>query len=161
MRRALVLANAAARLGEVPVGAVLVRDGQMIGEGCNRPVTSCDPTAHAEIQALRDAASRVGNYRLPGSTLYVTIEPCTMCAGALVHARVSALVFGAPEPRAGAVESTARVLDNPMLNHRVSVRSGVLADQCAGLMRGFFAARRAGGDEGSEGSNPETKRKDD
>lgn len=158
MRRALELARAAARLGEVPVGAVLVRDGQLIGEGCNRPVSGCDPTAHAEIQALRDAASRVQNYRLPGSTLYVTIEPCTMCAGALVHARVGTLVFGAPEPRAGAVESTARVLDNPMLNHRVAVRGRVLADQCAALMREFFAARRGAGDDVS---NAEITRKDD
>lgn len=158
MRKALALAEAAARLGEVPVGAVLVRDGEVIGTGCNRPVSLCDPTAHAEIQALRDAAGRVNNYRLPGSTLYVTIEPCTMCAGALVHARVTTLVFGAREPRAGAVESTARVLENPMLNHRVAVRGGVLAEECAALMQRFFSARRAGRDERS---NAETTRKDD
>jgi tRNA(adenine34) deaminase len=142
MRRALALADAAAALGEVPVGAVLVRDGEVIGEGCNRPVSLCDPTAHAEIRAIRDAAQRIGNYRLSGSALYVTIEPCTMCAGALVHARVATLVYGAPEPRAGAVVSTARVLDNPTLNHRVVARGGVLAAECASRMRRFFAAKR-------------------
>lgn len=143
MRRALALAQAAAAAGEVPVGAVLVRDGQLIGEGSNRPIGRADPTAHAEILAIRDAAQRVGNYRLPGSTLYVTVEPCTMCAGALVHARVETLVYGAAEPKAGAVVSTARVLDNPRLNHRVAVVGGVLADEAARLLQEFFAARRA------------------
>lgn len=143
MQRALVLAREAEAAGEVPVGAVLVRDGAVLGEGSNGPIHRADPTAHAEILALRDAARRLGNYRLVGSTLYVTVEPCTMCAGALVHARVARLVFGAAEPRAGAVTSSARVLDNPGLNHRVAVSGGVLAEQCAGLLRGFFAARRS------------------
>lgn len=146
MSRALALARRAAAAGEVPVGAVLVRDGAVIGEGSNAPIGRVDPTAHAEILALRDAAVRVGNYRLPGSTLYVTVEPCTMCAGALIHARVGALVYGAAEPRAGAVCSTAAVLDNPALNHRVDVRAGVAADAAAALLQDFFAARRAAAD---------------
>ena len=145
MARALVLAEQGAATGEVPVGAVLVRDGEVLGEGFNQPVGAGDPTAHAEIVALRAAAARIGNYRLPGSTLYVTIEPCTMCAGALVHARVARLVFGAPEPRAGAVRSALRVLDTPGLNHRVEVEAGVLADAAAALMTGFFRARRGDG----------------
>ncbi len=143
MGRALELAAEGAALGEVPVGAVLVLDGDIVGEGFNRPVNSCDPTAHAEIEALRAAAGRLGNYRLTGSTLYVTIEPCTMCAGALVHARVERLVYGAVEPRSGAVVSSARVLDNPALNHRVAVTAGVLEDAAAKLLRDFFRARRA------------------
>jgi tRNA(adenine34) deaminase len=143
MLRALALARQAEAAGEVPVGAVLVRDGAVLGEGSNSPIHRADPTAHAEILALRDAASRLDNYRLVGSTLYVTVEPCTMCAGALVHARVERLVFGAAEPRAGAVASSARVLDNPGLNHRVAVAGGVLSEECAGLLRGFFAARRS------------------
>jgi tRNA(adenine34) deaminase len=142
MRQAISLARRAGERGEVPVGAVLVRDGRVIGQGWNRPIGSHDPTAHAEIVAIRDAALRAGNYRLPGSTLYVTVEPCTMCAGALVHARVATLVYGAAEPRAGAVTSTASVLDNPALNHRVEVFSGVLADDCAALLKAFFGARR-------------------
>lgn len=144
MRRALALAERGARDGEVPVGAVVVLDGEIIGEGFNCPLTRRDPTAHAEIEALRDAAKRVGNYRLSATTLYVTIEPCTMCAGALVHARVARLVYGAPEPRSGAVQSTARVLDNPGLNHRVQVTAGVLADAAGELLRRFFRARRQG-----------------
>src|SRR5262249_19688879 len=112
MRRAIAWAQRAARDGEVPVGAVVVRDGEVLGEGANQPIGSHDPTAHAEIVALRAAAARVGNYRLPGATLYATIEPCTMCAGALVHARIGTLVYGAREPRAGAVVSTAQVFDN-------------------------------------------------
>ena len=143
MRLALALAREAGAAGEVPVGAVLVRDGIVIGEGSNRPIGSTDPTAHAELVAIREAARRVGNYRLPGSTLYVTVEPCTMCAGALAHARVETLVYGAPEPRAGAITSTASVLDNPALNHHVDVVAGVLADESAELLQAFFAARRA------------------
>ena len=142
MRRALDLADEAAGYGEVPVGAVVVLDDQIVGEGCNRPISLCDPTAHAEIQAIRDAAQRLGNYRLPGSALYVTIEPCTMCAGALVHARIENLIYGAREPRSGAVVSTAELLSNPELNHRVSVRGGVLAAPCAAILREFFASRR-------------------
>lgn len=142
MRRALELARQAASAGEVPVGAVLVCDGVVIGEGSNRPIGSHDPTAHAEILALRDGARRSGNYRLPGTTLYVTVEPCTMCAGALVHARVGTLVYGAAEPRAGAVESTSSVLSNPGLNHRVAVLGGMLAEESSLLLKEFFATRR-------------------
>jgi len=144
MRRALELAESAASIGEVPVGAVVVRDGEILGEGFNQPIGAVDPTAHAEIVALRDAARRAGNYRLTGATLYVTVEPCTMCAGALVHARIGTLVYGAPEPKSGAVESTARTLDNPRLNHRVEVIGGVLAEASATLLKQFFAGRRPG-----------------
>jgi tRNA(adenine34) deaminase len=144
MRRALTLAQAGAAAGEVPVGAVVVLDGCVIGEGYNRPIGDRDPTAHAEIVALRAAALAVGNYRLTGATLYVTVEPCTMCAGSLVHARVARLVYGAAEPRSGAVATTARVLDNPGHNHRVEVTGGVLAEACGAVIRAFFAARRAG-----------------
>lgn len=143
MQRALELAAQAASLGEVPVGAVVVIDGRIVGEGFNRPLDSADPTAHAEIEALRAAARTLGNYRLTGTTLYVTIEPCTMCAGALVHARVARLVYGAAEPRSGAVVSSAQVLDNPALNHRVAVTAGVLDQAAATLLRDFFRSRRA------------------
>jgi tRNA(adenine34) deaminase len=143
MRRALELAETAAAAGEVPVGAVVVRDGAILGEGYNQPIAAVDPTAHAEVMALRDAARRVGNYRLAGAALYVTMEPCTMCAGAMVHARIETLVYGALEPKSGAVVSTASVLDNPRLNHRVEVLGGVLAEESAALLKGFFAARRA------------------
>ncbi len=157
MRRALAQAEQAAAEGEVPVGAVVVRDGVVLGEGYNRPIGAADPTAHAEILALRAAARGVGNYRLPGARLYVTVEPCTMCAGALVHARIATLVYGAPEPKAGAVRSTAAVLDNPALNHRVEVVTGVLADQAAALLKAFFTDRRlaaAGGRSGGEAAAP-------
>jgi len=143
MTVALHLAEEAASLDEVPVGAVVVRDEQVIGQGCNRTITDTDATAHAEVIALRDAGRRVGNHRLPGSTLYVTVEPCTMCAGALVHARVERLVFGAAEPKAGAVASTANVLSHPALNHRVQVTGGVLGEQCADLISGFFKEKRS------------------
>lgn len=142
MREAIDLAAIAANKGEVPVGAVVVCDGEVIGRGSNAPISDADPTAHAEINALRDAAKRIGNYRLPGCTLVVTVEPCTMCAGALVHARIETLVFGAREPRAGAVFSSANVLENPGLNHRVSVVEGVLAGECGELMSSFFRERR-------------------
>ena len=142
MRRALALARNAEDAGEVPVGAVLVRDGEVIGEGWNAPIGRCDPTAHAEIVALRAAASAASNYRLSGSTLYVTIEPCAMCAGALVHARVARLVFAAREPRAGAVASNLELLDAPFLNHRVAWTEGVCEDEAATLMRRFFRRRR-------------------
>lgn len=145
MRQALALGRLAGEHDEVPVGAVLVRDGVVIGEGWNQPIRSHDPTAHAEIVAIRDAARRAGNYRLPGSTLYVTVEPCTMCAGALVHARIATLVYGAAEPRAGAVLSSAAVLANPGLNHRVAVIGAVLPEECAALLKEFFAARRGAG----------------
>jgi tRNA(adenine34) deaminase len=142
MERALWWAEQAAAAGEVPVGAVIVRDGIVLGEGANQPIGSHDPTAHAEIVALRAAAQQVGNYRLPDATLYVTIEPCTMCAGALVHARIGTLVFGAREPRAGAIISTASVIDNAALNHRIRIVEGVLAERASILLKAFFRARR-------------------
>lgn len=142
MRRALDLADRAASRDEVPVGAVVVRDGKLLGEGWNQVITARDPSAHAEIVALRNAAARAGNYRLPGSTLYVTIEPCTMCAGAMVHARVETLVFGAREPRAGVVCSTCAMLDEPRFNHRVAWREGVLAEEAGSRLQGFFRSRR-------------------
>ncbi|MFT4677506.1 MAG: tRNA(adenine34) deaminase [Patiriisocius sp.] len=142
MQMAVTLAEQAASVGEVPVGAVVVQDGQLIGEGFNQTISSHDPTAHAEIVALRDAAARLNNYRLPGATLYVTIEPCTMCAGALVHARISHLVFGAKEPRAGAIVSSASVLDNPGLNHQVQITGGVCESEAGQLMSDFFKAKR-------------------
>ena len=143
MQRALSLARRAAAEGEVPVGAVVMLEGRLVGQGFNRPIRAADPTAHAEVVALRSAAALTGNYRLPGATLYVTIEPCAMCAGALVHARIARLVFGAREPRAGAVVSTGRLLEQPHLNHRVEVVEGVLADASALMLREFFAARRS------------------
>ncbi|MBL3556635.1 MULTISPECIES: tRNA adenosine(34) deaminase TadA [Marinobacter] len=143
MGRALQLAEQAAAAGEVPVGAVVVLDGKEIGTGFNAPISGCDPTAHAEIRALRDAARRVGNYRLPGATLYVTLEPCTMCVGAIVHSRVSRLVYGAAEPKAGAVESARRTLEEDHLNWRVESVSGVLANRCSDIISVFFARRRA------------------
>jgi tRNA(adenine34) deaminase len=142
MRRALELARDAARVGEVPVGAVVVKDGQIIGEGWNQPIGLHDPSAHAEMIALRQAAGRVGNYRLPGTTLYVTLEPCAMCAGAIIHARVQRLVFGAPDPKAGAVYSLYELISRPLLNHVVEWRGGVLEDECAETLRAFFRARR-------------------
>ncbi|MBB3045876.1 tRNA(adenine34) deaminase [Litorivivens lipolytica] len=142
MRRALEQAHAAERLGEVPVGAVLVRDGELIAEGFNQPITLNDPTAHAEIVVLRKAAETVSNYRLPDTTLYVTVEPCTMCAGSLIHARIKRLVYGASEPRAGAVASQLQVLSQPFYNHRVDVEGGVLAEECARVMSEFFARKR-------------------
>ena len=142
MRLALDEAGHAAAAGEVPVGAVVVRDGALLGSGFNCPISSRDPTAHAEIVALRAAAERAGNYRLSGALMYVTVEPCTMCAGALVHARIGTLVYGALEPRSGAVVSTASVLDNASLNQPAEVVGGVLADECAEVLRAFFAARR-------------------
>ena len=142
MRAALALAERAGARGEVPVGAVVVRDGVLLGAGHNQPIGSNDPTAHAEIVALRAAAGAVGNYRLPGASLYVTVEPCLMCAGALVHARVARLVFGALEPKAGAVVSNNCALAGRDLNHRVEVSGGVLAEESGDLMQAFFAARR-------------------
>jgi tRNA(adenine34) deaminase len=142
MLAALLLARQAAQHDEVPVGAVVVRDNQIVGRGFNQPIGRHDPTAHAEIMALRDAAQTLGNYRLPGCTLVVTIEPCTMCAGALVHARIEQLIFGAKEPNAGAVYSSARVLDNSGLNHKVTVVDGVLEKECKALMSVFFQGRR-------------------
>lgn len=143
MRHALELAHRAEAEGEVPVGAVVVRDGALLGEGWNGPIASADATAHAEIQAIRAACRTVGNYRLPGATLYVTLEPCAMCAGAIGHARIARVVYGADDFRAGAVHSIFSVFDEPRLNHRVEHLGGVLADESAALLRGFFRARRA------------------
>lgn len=142
MLRALELAARAEAEGEVPVGAVLVRDGTLLGEGWNRPIAAHDPSAHAEIQAIRQAAARVGNYRLPGSVLYATLEPCPMCAGALIHARVAALFYGTPDPRSGAAGSVFDLLDGSRLNHRVAVSGGFLADPCRERLQAFFARRR-------------------
>lgn len=142
MNRALALAEAARAAGEVPVGAVVVRDGELLGEGANRVIADADPTAHAEIVALRAACARAGNYRLPGSTLYVTLEPCAMCATALVHARVQRVVFAARDPRAGAGGSVFNLLDSPHLNHRCLVSAGLLSEQAEALLNDFFAQRR-------------------
>jgi tRNA(adenine34) deaminase len=142
MRVALEQARLGAAAGEVPVGAVLVIDGEVAGAGFNRPIGSCDPTAHAEIIAIREAAGRVGNYRLTGSTLYVTVEPCLMCVGAMVHARIGTLVYGAPEPRSGAVESAVRAHESPGLNHAFQVMGGVLAEECREVIQAFFRERR-------------------
>jgi tRNA(adenine34) deaminase len=142
MRAALDEARRAADAGEVPVGAVVVADGRIVGRGFNQPIGTGDPTAHAEIVALRDAARTVGNYRLTGARLYVTVEPCLMCAGALVHARVGTLVFGATEPKAGAIVSAFRAYDHPTLNHRVVVVGGVLEAECRDLLQRFFRDRR-------------------
>ena len=142
LRHAYQLARDAAADGEVPVGAVVVCDDEMIGEGSNRPISSTDPTAHAEIVALRAACKRQNNYRLAGATLYVTLEPCAMCSGAMLHARVERLVFGAFDPNSGAAGSVINVLDVPRFNHRVAVRGGVLEQQCAGQLQEFFRLRR-------------------
>jgi len=144
MREALRLADQARASGEVPVGAVVVVDDRIVGRGFNRPIGSSDPTAHAEVVALREAAAAAGNYRLTGARLYVTIEPCVMCVGAMVHARIGTVVFGAPEPRAGAIESTQRAHEHPSFNHRLGVVSGVLAGECGAMMRRFFQDRRDG-----------------
>jgi len=142
MRRAIELARQAEAAGEVPVGALIVRNGEVIAEGFNRPISTHDPTAHAEMVALRAAAARSDSYRLTGTTLYVTLEPCAMCAGAMVHARVERLVYGAPDPRAGAAGSIFNVVRTAELNHRLDVDGGVLGEECATLLRDFFAARR-------------------
>ena len=142
MRAALEEARAAGERGEVPVGAVLVAEGRMVARAGNRTIADCDPSAHAEIVALREAAKSVGNYRLPGTTLYVTIEPCAMCAGAIVQARIARLVYGAEDAKAGAVRSCFSILDSAQLNHRVEIAGGVLADDAVALLQNFFAARR-------------------
>ena len=144
MRLALQLAAQAAEAGEVPVGAVVVLDGKVVGQGANAPITGLDPTAHAEILAIRDAATRIGNYRLSGATLYVTVEPCSMCAGAIVHSRVARVVYGCTEPKAGVVESAEPFFTKPFLNHRTETLGGVLAEECSALMTAFFARRREG-----------------
>ncbi len=142
MRAALEQARLAARAGEVPVGAVLVVDDEVVGAGFNQPIGGHDPTAHAEIVAIRAAAARIGNYRLTGATLYVTVEPCLMCVGAMVHARIGTVVFGAPEPKAGAVVSTLAAHELPSLNHRMAAVGGVLGDECRDVIQAFFKERR-------------------
>ena len=143
MREALIEGNNALLAGEVPVGSVVVSvDGQIVGRGFNQPIGANDPTAHAEIQALREAARLLGNYRLNGTTLYVTVEPCPMCAGALIHSRVDRLVYGAHEPKSGAVSSVMRMLDHPALNHRIDIVSGVLENECREMIQTFFGEKR-------------------
>jgi len=142
MREALAQADRAGAAGEVPVGAVVVIDGRAVGVGHNQPIGATDPTAHAEVVALRAAANAVGNYRLTGATVYVTVEPCLMCVGAMVHARIATLVYGASEPKAGAVDSTQRAHEHPALNHQMTVVSGVLAAECGERMKAFFKDRR-------------------
>ena len=142
MRRAIELAAAAERTGEVPVGAVVVQDGRIIGEGFNSPISDCDPTAHAEIVAMRRAAQALGNYRLDGATIYATLEPCIMCAGAIVHARVGRLAFGARDLRFGGVRSKFRLADSELLNHQVDVVEGVLGAECTQILQRFFTQRR-------------------
>src|SRR5687767_9914549 len=143
MRAALELAGRARQLDEVPIGAVVVRNGVIVGSGFNQPISARDPTAHAEIVALRAAAHELGNYRLTGADLYVTIEPCQMCVGAMVHARVARLIYGAPEPKAGAIESAMRAHEHPALNHRMEVAGRVLEAECREVMQRFFEARRS------------------
>ncbi len=142
MRRAIELAGRAQEEGEVPVGAVVVADGRIVGEGWNRPIVAADPTAHAEIQALRAAAAALGNYRLGGATLYVTLEPCAMCVGAIFHARIARVVFGAADPKTGAAGSVVNLFAETRLNHHATVEGGLLAGECGALLKRFFTARR-------------------
>ena len=142
MLAALEQARAAQDAGEVPVGAVVVKDGEIIGRGFNAPISRHDPTGHAEIAALRDAAARLGNYRLPGCTLYVTLEPCAMCVGAILHGRIARLVYGAADPKTGACGSVIDLIAETRLNHHTTVTTGVMAQECAALLRDFFAAKR-------------------
>lgn len=143
MTEALRLAREAGAADEVPVGAVVVLDGEIIGRGFNQPIGRHDPTAHAEIMALRNAATRLGNYRLPGATLYVTLEPCTMCAGAIMHARIARVVFGAPDPKTGVAGSVLNLFGEARLNHHAEITGDVLATECGQLLSSFFAARRS------------------
>jgi tRNA(adenine34) deaminase len=145
MREALALARDAGAAGEVPVGAVVVRDGEIVGRGFNAPISRHDPSAHAEIMALRDAAERLGNYRLPGCSLYVTLEPCAMCMGAIFHARIARVVYGASDPKTGACGSIIDLPAETRLNYHAEVVGGILADECGGLLSGFFAQRRGKG----------------
>jgi len=142
MRKAIALAKRAEAMGEVPVGALVVREGQVLGEGWNQPIAAHDPTAHAEVLALRAAAATAADYRLGGATLYVTLEPCPMCAAAITHARIARLVFGAWDPRQGAAGSAFNLVTSDAMNHRVDALGGVLSDECGALLRGFFAGRR-------------------
>lgn len=142
MREALALAAHAAAAGEVPVGAVVVKDGAIIGRGANQPITAHDPTAHAEVVALRDAGARLGNYRMPGCALYVTLEPCAMCVGAMIHARIARVVYGARDPKTGACGSVVDLPAVATLNHHAAFEGGVLADECGAALKRFFAERR-------------------
>ena len=142
MQQAIEQAQLAALTGEVPVGAILVRDGQVISKAFNKPITNHDPSAHAEMLALRQAAEAEQNYRLPGTTLYVTLEPCTMCAGAMLHARVDRIVYGAPDPKTGAAGSVVDVFASKQINHQTSVNGGIMADECGQLLKTFFKERR-------------------
>ena len=152
MRQAIALAEQAAAMGEVPVGAILVADGQVLGEGWNCPIATHDPSAHAEIRALRDAGARVGNYRFPRATLYVTLEPCPMCASALVHARVARVVYGAQDPKGGACGSVFALLPpDQRFNHRLTCQGEVLAEECGELLHQFFRHRRGRSSQGQEG----------
>jgi tRNA(adenine34) deaminase len=151
MREAISLALQAGREGEVPVGAIVVIDGKIAGRGYNAPIGHSDPTAHAEIQALRDAAARTGNYRLPGATLYVTLEPCVMCAGAIMHARIGRVVYGAADPKTGACGSVVDLFAEARLNHHATVTGGVAAEESGNLLSEFFAKRR--GEKGADGED--------
>jgi tRNA(adenine34) deaminase len=142
MEQALEQARLAAAAGEVPVGALVIKDGEIVGRGHNRNLLDNDPTAHAEIVALRQAAARLGNHRLPGCVMFATIEPCSMCAGALVHARIARLVYGASDPKAGAAGSVLQVLNHPRLNHRMEITAGVLVDKCSEILQDFFRRKR-------------------
>ena len=142
MRVALAEARAGLAAGEVPVGAVVVVGGVVVGQAHNAPIGLVDPSAHAEVLALREAARKIGNYRVPDATLFATLEPCAMCCGAVIQARLARVVYGAPDPRAGAIESVHRLLDDPRLNHRVEALGGVLADECGALLREFFETKR-------------------
>jgi tRNA(adenine34) deaminase len=142
MQQALEEARASAAAGEVPVGAVLVHDGKIVARSGNRTIRDCDPTAHAEMMVLREASRAIGNYRLAGTALYVTVEPCSMCAGAIIQARVPRLVYGCDDPKGGAVRSCFEILTDPRLNHQVEVATGILASDCAAILQSFFAARR-------------------
>lgn len=143
MAAAIELARAAGAAGEVPVGAVVVLDGEIVGRGYNQPIGRADPTAHAEVMALRDAAARIGNYRIPGASLYVTLEPCVMCAGAIMHARIARVVFGARDPKTGAAGSVVDLFAEDRLNHHADIQGGIKAEECGALLSSFFAARRA------------------
>ena len=145
MRLALEQASLAAKAGEVPIGAVVVIGDQVVGNGFNQPIRAADPTAHAEIVAMREAAQRLGNYRLTGATLYVTVEPCLMCVGAMVHARIATVVYGAPEPKAGALQSMTAAHQLAGLNHRLQVAGGVLEEECRAILQEFFRSKRGAG----------------
>lgn len=150
MHHAIGLARQAWEAGEVPVGAVVVKEGEIIGRGFNTPISRHDPTAHAEIMALRDAAENLGNYRLPGCALYVTLEPCAMCMGAIFHARIARVVYGASDPKTGACGSVIDLSSEARLNHHAKVLGGVLADECGGILSSFFAQRRGKGNENAD-----------